>query len=110
MTIRSYGDLEVWQLALRLAHMAYDSTNLLPPIEAVASPSDTYHTTASRGPRIGPWHAGGSNSRAALPADPRPAPASAPHTRVRQLSYRLCAAANACSKYPSASLSASTAF
>ena len=33
MTIRSYRDLEVWQLAMRLAHLAYDCTNFFPPIE-----------------------------------------------------------------------------
>jgi len=33
MTIRSYRDLQVWQLAMRLAHLAYDCTNLFPPIE-----------------------------------------------------------------------------
>ena len=33
MTIRSYRDLEVWQLGMRLAHLAYDCTNLFPPIE-----------------------------------------------------------------------------
>jgi four helix bundle protein len=33
MTIRSYRDLEVWQLAMRLAHLAYDCTNVFPPIE-----------------------------------------------------------------------------
>jgi four helix bundle protein len=33
MTIRSYRDLEVWQLAMRLAHLAYDATSLFPPIE-----------------------------------------------------------------------------
>ena len=33
MTIRSYRDLEVWQLAMQLAHAAYDCTNLFPPIE-----------------------------------------------------------------------------
>ena len=33
MTIHSYRDLEVWQLAMRLAHLAYDCTNLFPPIE-----------------------------------------------------------------------------
>ena len=33
MTIRCYRDLEVWQLAMRLTHAAYDCTNLFPPIE-----------------------------------------------------------------------------
>ena len=33
MTIRSYRDLEVWQLAMQLAHVAYDCTDLFPPIE-----------------------------------------------------------------------------
>jgi four helix bundle protein len=33
MTIRSYRDLEVWQLAMRLAHLGYDCTNLFPQIE-----------------------------------------------------------------------------
>lgn len=33
MTIRSYRDLEVWQLAMQLAHLAYDCTNLFPSIE-----------------------------------------------------------------------------
>jgi four helix bundle protein len=33
MIIRSYRDLEVWQLAMRLAHSAYDCTKLFPPIE-----------------------------------------------------------------------------
>jgi four helix bundle protein len=33
MTIRSYRDLEVWQLGMRLAHLAYDCTNLFPAIE-----------------------------------------------------------------------------
>ena len=33
MTMRSYRDLEVWQLAMRLAHLAYDCTRLFPPIE-----------------------------------------------------------------------------
>lgn len=30
MTIRSYRDLEVWQLGMRLAHIAYDCTNAFP--------------------------------------------------------------------------------
>ena len=33
MPIRSYRDLEVWQLAMELAHLAYDCTNHFPPIE-----------------------------------------------------------------------------
>jgi len=33
MTIVSYRDLEVWKQAMRLAHLAYDCTNLFPPIE-----------------------------------------------------------------------------
>jgi four helix bundle protein len=33
MTINSYRDLEVWQLAMQLAHAAYDCTNLFPSIE-----------------------------------------------------------------------------
>ena len=33
MAIRSYRDLEVWQLAMRLAHLGYDCTNLFPQIE-----------------------------------------------------------------------------
>ena len=33
MLVRSYRDLEVWQLGMRLAHAAYDCTNLFPPIE-----------------------------------------------------------------------------
>lgn len=33
MTIRSYRDLDVWQLALQLAHLASDCSNLFPPIE-----------------------------------------------------------------------------
>jgi len=33
MSTRHYRDLEVWQLAMRLAHAAYDCTNLFPPIE-----------------------------------------------------------------------------
>ena len=33
MTIRSYRDLDVWQLAMQLAHAAYDCTDLFPPIE-----------------------------------------------------------------------------
>src|SRR6476469_3005168 len=33
MTVRSYRDLEVWQLGMQLAHSAYDCTNLFPPIE-----------------------------------------------------------------------------
>jgi four helix bundle protein len=32
MSTRHYRDLEVWQLAMRLAHAAYDCTNLFPPI------------------------------------------------------------------------------
>jgi len=36
MTIRSYRDLEVWQLAMQLAHAAYDS-----PISSLRS-SDMY--------------------------------------------------------------------
>jgi four helix bundle protein len=31
--IRSYRDLLVWQEAMKLAHLAYDCTNLFPPIE-----------------------------------------------------------------------------
>ena len=33
MTIRSYRDLDVWQLAMQLAHAAYDCTDRFPPIE-----------------------------------------------------------------------------
>jgi four helix bundle protein len=33
MTIRPYRDLDVWQLAMRLAHLGYDCTNLFPPID-----------------------------------------------------------------------------
>ena len=33
MIIHSYRDLDVWQLAMRLAHQAYDCTTLFPPIE-----------------------------------------------------------------------------
>ena len=33
MPIRSYRDLEVWQLAMELAHLAYDCTNRFPAIE-----------------------------------------------------------------------------
>ena len=33
MTMRGYRDLEVWQQAMKLAHLAYDSTNLFPPSE-----------------------------------------------------------------------------
>ena len=33
MPIRSYRDLAVWQLAMQLAHVAYDCTNFFPPIE-----------------------------------------------------------------------------
>ena len=33
MTIRSYRDLEAWQLGMQLAHLGYDCTNLFPPIE-----------------------------------------------------------------------------
>ena len=33
MTVLNYRDLEVWQLAMRLAHAAYDCTNLFPTIE-----------------------------------------------------------------------------
>ena len=33
MTIHSYRDLEVWQLAMRLAQLGYECTNLFPPIE-----------------------------------------------------------------------------
>ena len=33
MTIRSYRDLEVWQLAMQLSHLAYDCTTLFPPLE-----------------------------------------------------------------------------
>ena len=33
MTSLNYRDLEVWQLAMRLAHAVYDCTNLFPPIE-----------------------------------------------------------------------------
>ena len=31
--VYSYRDLEVWQEAMRLAHLVYDCTNLFPPIE-----------------------------------------------------------------------------
>lgn len=33
MPIRSYRDLEVWKLAMELAHLAYDCSNHFPPIE-----------------------------------------------------------------------------
>jgi len=33
MITSHYRNLEVWQLAMRLAHAAYDCSNLLPPIE-----------------------------------------------------------------------------
>jgi four helix bundle protein len=33
MSISSYRDLDVWRQAMRLAHAAYDCTNLFPPIE-----------------------------------------------------------------------------
>jgi four helix bundle protein len=33
MTIRSYRDLDVWQLGMQLVHLAYDCTDLFPPIE-----------------------------------------------------------------------------
>ena len=33
VTICSYRDLEVWQEAMRLAHLAYDCTNRFPSIE-----------------------------------------------------------------------------
>ena len=33
VTVYSYRDLEVWQEAMRLAHLAYDCTNRFPPIE-----------------------------------------------------------------------------
>jgi hypothetical protein len=39
MTIRSYRDLEVWQLAMRLAHRAYDCTNCLSSHRAVCAPA-----------------------------------------------------------------------
>ena len=33
MSLRSYRDMKVWQESMRLAHLAYDCTNLFPPIE-----------------------------------------------------------------------------
>src|SRR5690349_8923888 len=33
MSVRRYRDMMVWQQAMRLAHVAYDCTNLFPPIE-----------------------------------------------------------------------------
>ena len=33
MSVRHYRELEVWQLAMRLAHLAYDCTQAFPPIE-----------------------------------------------------------------------------
>ena len=33
MAIRSHRDLDVWQLAMQLAHLAYDCTTFFPPIE-----------------------------------------------------------------------------
>ena len=33
MSIQHYRDLVVWQQAMKLAHLAYDCTNLFPPIE-----------------------------------------------------------------------------
>jgi four helix bundle protein len=33
ITIRNYRDLLVWQQAMRLAHLAYDCTNLFPSME-----------------------------------------------------------------------------
>ena len=33
MSIRSYRDLEVWQLAMELAHVSYDCTDHFPSIE-----------------------------------------------------------------------------
>ena len=33
LNVYSYRDLEVWQEAMRLAHLAYDCTNLFPEIE-----------------------------------------------------------------------------
>ena len=33
MITSHYRNLEVWQLAMRLAHAAYDCSNLFPPIE-----------------------------------------------------------------------------
>ena len=33
MTLRGYRDLDVWQQAMRLAHLAYDCTSLFPPSE-----------------------------------------------------------------------------
>ena len=33
MTVRHYRELEVWKLGMRLAHLAYDCTELFPSIE-----------------------------------------------------------------------------
>ena len=33
MTIRHYRELDVWRIAMRLAHLAYDCTDLFPRIE-----------------------------------------------------------------------------
>jgi four helix bundle protein len=33
MSVHSYRDLEVWQLGMRLAHLAYDCTSFFPSIE-----------------------------------------------------------------------------
>ncbi len=32
-SLRHYRDMRVWQQSMRLAHLAYDCTNLFPPIE-----------------------------------------------------------------------------
>ena len=33
MSLRHYQEMKVWQEAMRLAHLAYDCTNLFPSIE-----------------------------------------------------------------------------
>ena len=33
MSVRHYRDMKVWQQSMRLAHLAYDCTNLFAPIE-----------------------------------------------------------------------------
>ena len=33
MTVRHYRELDVWRLAMRLAHLTYDCSALFPPIE-----------------------------------------------------------------------------